>query len=102
MKIIFIFIFLFPCILAQRGSYAGLRSQGYKDRYISKTEEQQTNGFQPGGNLNTIQRIPVNAHGDRGLVDQIALMPRENQPFWYINANILESQRQSPFPIVQG
>lgn len=98
----FIFLLVLPSsLLAQRGHYAGTRTQGYKDRYVAQTDEELANRFQT-TDTGTTQRLPVNAHGDRGLVDRIAQMPRENQPFWYINANILEAQRQSPFPIVQG
>lgn len=98
----FTFLIILPSILAQRGHYAGSRTQGYKDKYVSQTDEQLANRFQVNEVNGTTQRIPVNAHGDRGLVDRIAQMPREKQPFWYINANILEAQRNSPFPIVQG
>ncbi|XP_063706049.1 uncharacterized protein LOC134835115 [Culicoides brevitarsis] len=94
-KLVFISLLLVigvPLIFAQRGSYAGSRSQGYKDRY-RQPEMRVSDSTDP---------IPVNAHGDRGLVDRIALMPRENQPFWYINAKALEAQRQSPFPILNG
>lgn len=96
------FLIILPSIIAQRGYYSGSRSQGYKDKHVPQTDEQLANRFQTSDTSGTTQRIPVNAHGDRGLVDRIAQMPRDKQPFWYINANILEAQRQAPFPIVQG
>lgn len=41
----------------------------------------------------TTLRIPVDARGDSGLVNRINQWPRENQPFWYLNADHIEKQR---------
>lgn len=41
----------------------------------------------------TTAQIPVDARGDEELIKRIATWPRENQPFWYINAQHIEKQR---------
>lgn len=101
-------IFLLDMSFAQRGHYSGMRTQGYKDKFVPKTDEQlavqyQSNRPQTGNELiSGSSGMPVNAHGDRQLVDRIRQMPRDKQPFWYINADILEAQRNAPFPVVQS
>lgn len=41
----------------------------------------------------TTQKLPVDARGDAELVDRISQWPRENQPFWYVNAQHIEKHR---------
>lgn len=101
-------VFLITCLsqglLAQRGFYSGARPQGYKDRYTPQTDQSlidrfETNSPTLGSNTQT-QRpaIPINAHGDQGLIDRLNQLPRDKQPFWFINYQQLEAQRGQAFP----
>lgn len=44
----------------------------------------------------TTQRLPVEALGDRDLVNRISKLPVDQQPFWFINWQALEAHRQKP------
>lgn len=44
----------------------------------------------------TTQRLPIEALGDRDLVDRLSKLPKENQPFWLLNWQALEEQRKNP------
>jgi len=46
--------------------------------------------------VNTTQQrlpLPLDAHGDRQLVDQLSRIPVENRPFWFLNYQAIEAQR---------
>ncbi|KPJ15634.1 hypothetical protein RR48_04851 [Papilio machaon] len=49
----------------------------------------------------TTQRLPLEAQGDRDLVDRLSKLPLDKQPFWFINWQALEAHRQRPqsYPI---
>lgn len=40
--------------------------------------------------------LPIEAKGDRDLVERISKLPIDQQPFWYINWKALEEQRKNP------
>ncbi|VVC90354.1 unnamed protein product [Leptidea sinapis] len=40
--------------------------------------------------------LPIEAKGDRDLVDRISKLPIDKQPFWYINWKALEENRRNP------
>lgn len=44
----------------------------------------------------TTQRLPIEANGDRDLVDRLSKLPIDNQPFWLINWQALEAHRENP------
>lgn len=94
---------LVAVVSAQRPFYAGSRPIGVPDlasRFgddssesaSSRPEIGNRNGFGDGG---TTIRIPIDARGDVNLVNRINQWPRENQPFWYINADHIEKHRNT-------
>lgn len=88
--------------LAQRGSYAGGRPQGYKDKYTPQTSQIIADRFGEDNRVDgTTQRLPIAAHGDVAYVDRLNSLPLEKRPFWFINYQAIEAAQQSPFPIVQ-
>lgn len=44
----------------------------------------------------TTQRLPIEALGDRDLVDRLSKLPKDKQPFWLLNWHALEEQRKNP------
>lgn len=44
----------------------------------------------------TTQRLPIEALGDRDLVDRLSKLPKDKQPFWLLNWQALEEQRKNP------
>lgn len=44
----------------------------------------------------TTQRLPVEALGDRELVDRLSKLPKDKQPFWLLNWQALEAMRENP------
>lgn len=44
----------------------------------------------------TTPRLPLEAQGDRELVERLSKLPIDKQPFWFINWQALEAQRQNP------
>lgn len=82
--------------MAQRPSYAGsapIGRPGLANRF--KDTEQSTtatvyNRFSEDG---TTAKIPVDARGDAQLVDRLNQWPRENRPYWLLNAEKIEAQR---------
>ncbi|XP_065361620.1 uncharacterized protein LOC135955221 [Calliphora vicina] len=41
----------------------------------------------------TTQRVPLDAHGDQLLIDQLNRIPIDKRPFWFINYQAIEAQR---------
>lgn len=88
---------------AQRGSYAGGRPQGYKDKYTPQTAEVIANRF---GEENQFaasgqQQLPVAAHGDAHYIQLLNSLPADRRPFWFVNYQAIEAAQQQPFPIVR-
>lgn len=101
--LIFLLLTTFNCIMeqvsAQRGFYAGARPSGYYDKYIPLSDVDLSNRFDDQRVVNTDNgRIPVNAYNDIGLVNRLASLPTDKQPFWFLNYKQLEAQRRQPFP----
>lgn len=44
----------------------------------------------------TTQRLPIEALGDRNLVDRLSQLPKDKQPFWLLNWQALEEHRKNP------
>lgn len=102
----------FTVVYAQRPSYAGFSPVGVPQlasRFIenststSSTTASTTTASTELANRNeedgtststtTTMRLPVDARGDADLVNRISQWPRENQPFWFINAEHIEKHR---------
>lgn len=93
-------------ISTQRGFYGGTSGQGYKDKFRPQTMQQEVVGDRFQGNIQQVTQpapvLPVNAHGDQQLFDRLSQLPREHQPFWFLNYQQLEAQRGQPFPQAQN
>ncbi|CAH2043440.1 unnamed protein product, partial [Iphiclides podalirius] len=80
-------------VLGQRPFFAGSRPIGYPEiEKPSTTADELGNRFGEG----TTQRLPVEALGDRDLVDRLSKLPIDKQPFWFINWQAIEAHRQQP------
>lgn len=106
MKFIEIFTITFALFIgtsmAQRGSYAGARPQGYKDKYAPHTSEIIANRVEVDNRVDgTTQRLPVQAYGDIQYVNYLNSLPVEKRPFWFINYQAIEAAQRQPFPVVQ-
>nr|XP_022914906.1 uncharacterized protein LOC111425232 [Onthophagus taurus] len=98
MKLLIVLLPLITISLAQRPSYAGTRPIGKPElasRFRDPNEETSTItlGSRLGENSGTTSRIPVDARGDNELVDRLNEWPRENRPFWLLNFEQIENQR---------
>ncbi|XP_068617849.1 uncharacterized protein [Battus philenor] len=80
-------------VLGQRPFFAGSRPIGYPEIEKPSTPAGELgNRFGDG----TTQRLPLEALGDRDLVDRLSKLPIDKQPFWFINWQALEAHRQQP------
>lgn len=100
LQIAFFVLLAVSSIAAQRGSYAGTGPIGkpglasrFRDDSESTTAASLSNRLGEGGST---ERIPVDARGDHDLVHRLNQWPRENRPFWLINAEHIEAQRNRP------
>lgn len=116
--------FLIVAVSAQRPYYAGaspigvpqlasrFQDQSASSSVTSSTTASQSSSSSLNTNPNVVNRnggtdsttsttvrLPVDARGDAELVNRISKWPREHQPFWYINAQHIERQRN---PQAQG
>ncbi|CAK1586829.1 unnamed protein product [Parnassius mnemosyne] len=86
-------------VLGQRPFFAGSRPIGYPELENKTTTpvDELGNRFGEG----TTQRLPIEALGDRDLVDRLSKLPLDKQPFWFINWQAIEANRQKPqtFPL---
>lgn len=85
---------------AQRPFYAGTSQKVYPElanRFKDITEssvESNTIANRVGeDNSQTTIRIPIDARGDNELVKWLNSWPRENRPFWLLNADHIEKFR---------
>lgn len=126
---LFYYIVFINGIATQRSPYAGRRTGGYKDKFLSNdSRETSLNGqslisnridtrvnnvvpesvssnFENGKNNNFLvndgastritANIPIDIKGDTVLLDLLNSMPREKQPFWFINHRAIEAHRNS-------
>ncbi|XP_047991984.1 carboxylesterase 1E [Leguminivora glycinivorella] len=88
-------------ITCQRGSFAGKRPIGYPELLNRTTTTVDPLGNRFGAGDSTTERLPVEANGDRDLVDRISKWPIDKQPFWYLNWKALEEQRKNPQTFAQ-
>lgn len=93
-------------VLAQRPPYAGQRPTGYKDRLTSPSPPvvvASTDGAALADRFgasvpevpNTTQRLPHLALGDAALVNQLNSRPIDQRPFWLVNSEAIEAQKNS-------
>ncbi|XP_028171047.1 uncharacterized protein LOC114360519 [Ostrinia furnacalis] len=75
-------------VQAQRPSFAGTRSIGFPQ--IEADTQLLSNRF------GEDEPVPIEAKGDRVLINTIEKMPVESRPFWYINAVQYDSLRNKP------
>ncbi|CAB3253204.1 unnamed protein product [Arctia plantaginis] len=71
---------------AQRPSFAGQKPIGYPDM----ESDLLSNRF------GEDEDLPIEAKGDRGLIDRLNKLPVENQPFWFLNWKQYEDFRRQP------
>lgn len=81
---------------AQRSPYAGRLPIGYPIMdTTSTTASDLDNRFGEDVPVTT-ERLPIEANGDRELVNRLKKLPIDQQPFWLINWLHLEQMRQNP------
>lgn len=87
----------------QRAPFAGSRPNGYKDRL--QTNNASNNGIADrfGDNTNTgstgtTEKLPHLALGDKEIVDRLNTFPIDQRPFWLINAEAIEAQKNQGRP----
>ena len=97
MKYLILVLPLIALSVAQRPSYAGSRPIGKPElanRFRDPNEETTVSlSNRLGEGSSTTAKIPVDARGDQELVDRLSQWPKENQPFWLVNAQHIENQR---------
>ncbi|XP_063386349.1 uncharacterized protein LOC134672400 [Cydia fagiglandana] len=91
-NIVIISMMVAACI-AQRPFYAR-RPIGYPVLEQPSTETNALGDRFGNGETTTTQRLPIEALGDRALVDQLSQLPVDKQPFWLLNWRALEQHRQ--------
>jgi len=84
--------------IAQRPGYLGSGPIGYPGLASRFKDDSQPSSSvsvnnRLGGNGGTTPKIPVDARGDVDLVVRLNNWPRENRPFWFLNADAIEAQR---------
>lgn len=104
-----IFLSILVTVSCQRSPYAGSRpSSGYKDTYLGQSSSSTTS--QNVGNVGdrlgesstsatvggTTNRLPVDAYGDKFLVDHYNSLPVEQRPFWILNQEHIDQHRGRP------
>uniref|UniRef100_A0A1A9WFH9 Uncharacterized protein n=1 Tax=Glossina brevipalpis TaxID=37001 RepID=A0A1A9WFH9_9MUSC len=50
----------------------------------------------------TMRSLPLDAQGDQLLIDQLNRLPEDKRPFWLLNYQAIEAQRNSPVANVAG
>ncbi|KAM3965816.1 uncharacterized protein ACR2FA_000138 [Aphomia sociella] len=81
-------------VMGQRPQFAGSRPIGYPELYNRTTTT--ADGLEDRFGEGTTQRLPIEANGDRDLVDRLSKLPVDQQPFWFINWQALEANRENP------
>ncbi|XP_053610870.1 uncharacterized protein LOC128675468 [Plodia interpunctella] len=98
-RVIFILSTLVLCSIAQRSPYAGRNPIGYPQldpTTTTTTADGLGNRFGEDDVSTTTERLPLEANGDRELVNRLKKLPLDKQPFWLINWLALEEQRKNP------
>ncbi|KAJ8712233.1 hypothetical protein PYW07_005075 [Mythimna separata] len=73
-------------VKAQRPFYAGLSPIGYP----AVQQDFLANRF------GEDEQYPIEARGDRNLINRLDALPADNQPFWYLNWKQYETFRRNP------
>ncbi|KAH9645330.1 hypothetical protein HF086_010294 [Spodoptera exigua] len=85
-KIVLAVAVLIAAVKAQRPFYAGLSPIGYpavETDFISNR-------------FGEDEDFPIDARGDRNLINRLDALPVDNQPFWYLNWRQYENFRRNP------
>lgn len=77
---------LITIVQAQRPFYAGLQPIGIPA----------VQSVDISNRFGETEDAPIEARGDRNLVNRLNQMPVDNQPFWYLNWRSYNSLRQRP------
>ncbi|CAK1555854.1 unnamed protein product [Leptosia nina] len=88
----FVLLVLASLVSCQRPSFAGFRPIGYPAVEKPSNDDLGNRFGEDGQPL----PLPVEANGDRDLVNRISKLPVDKQPFWYINWKALEENRRNP------
>lgn len=85
----------------QRAPFAGSRPNGYKDKLQSNNAS--NNGIadrfgENTGVTGTTEKLPHLALGDREIVDRLNTFPVDQRPFWLVNAQAIEDQKNQGRP----
>ncbi|CAG5020461.1 unnamed protein product [Parnassius apollo] len=84
------FFLLVASCLGQRPSYAGRNPIGYPSLETTTSSSADGLGNRFGNDDGTTQRLPLEALGDRDLVNRLNKLPIDKQPFWFLNWKALE------------
>lgn len=79
---------LIVVVNAQRPSFAGQKPIGYPE--LETDTDLLANRF------GEDEDLPIEAKGDRRLIDRLNKLPVENQPFWFLNWKQYEDLRRKP------
>lgn len=103
----------FMCVVlvasGQRAPFAGSRPNGYKDKLqtdnanTANTANNNVIADRFGGNTNTgvtgtTEKLPHLALGDKEIVDRLNTLPVDQRPFWLVNAEAIEAQKNQGRP----
>ncbi|CAH0694538.1 unnamed protein product [Spodoptera exigua] len=94
MSISALVVVTFSVVAGQRPSFAGSRPIGFPEtpNRTTTTVDPLSDRFGEG----TTERLPIEANGDRDLIDRLSKLPIDKQPFWFINWQALEAHRKNP------
>lgn len=81
-------------IAAQRGSYSGSRPIKGAEKGPYPDNSGINNRFADSNSLDT--PLPVDANGSYDLINRISQLPKEQQPFWFLNYQAIEAHRNNP------
>lgn len=88
----------------QRAPFAGSRPNGYKDKLQSNNANNANNNGiadrfgENTGVTGTTEKLPHLALGDREIVDRLNTFPVDQRPFWLVNAQAIEDQKNQGRP----
>lgn len=92
---------------AQRPFYAGTRGTAYNNGLVIPPQQapldsrfgEENDQIPTNQQGVSTQRIPVEANGDKTLVDILKRRPIDQQPFWLINWMAIEAQKNNGRPL---
>ena len=78
----------------------------FQDRFgegVSNSSTMSSTNSSPASPSTTQQPgVPLDAHGDQLLIDQLNSLPIDKRPFWFINYQAIEAQRNGTSPNFAG